>query len=441
MKKFLIILIAISILAVFTIGCPPDDPDNGDTDSSKFAITSPYDAVNWDTFGQYKAALHTHTVNSDGSANMLEAINAHYNMGYDILPITDHVWKGEDGERRYLDLISNPRNPSWTTSNNNFRTELTTELSFITQERWDQIHAGEGREGRPMIIIPNTAEFALEVGGEEMNVFFYEAEKAPPAWSTNLRGGMVAARNANAIFFVNHPGRTTNAQNYPSTLLPAQWDQYGRPGQFSVGSHAASLSNPSNMERWIRYYANLFMEFPATHLVGMEIFNREDRDSRHDRVLWDNILTRLVPERRLVWGYANDDSHSVGGIGINYQMMLMPSNTLENFRSAMINGHSYMVTCLARNEGIIHPRTSTNRPIVNSVIVDHKADTITITAENTTSIVWISEGRTIYTTTGNISTLNLTDEDIIDEVGVFVRANIIGSTGLAAIQPIVTRRK
>jgi hypothetical protein len=254
---------------------------------------------------------------------------------------------------------------------------------------------------------------------------------------------MVAAHAANAIFFVNHPGRTTNAQNYPPSLPSTGdfWDQYGRPGQFPIDDHAASPTNPSNINSWIVKYANLFMEFPATHLVGMEIFNREDRDSRHDRVLWDNINTRTIPEGRFVWGYANDDSHSVGGIGISYQMMLMPSNTLENFRSAMINGHSYMVTSIARNEGVINPRTSVDRPVVKSVTVNHAADSITITAENATSIVWISEGRTIYTTEGNTSTLNLIHADIIEQVGVYVRANIIGDTGMAAIQPIGTRKK
>jgi hypothetical protein len=437
MKKrsltFIAVLAVISLLAVSVLSCDNEE-------ETVFIIESPYEGVNWNN--QFKAALHTHTTNSDGGATMLEAINAHFDQGYDVLAITDHVWQNQpDGSRRYLDLISNPLNTEWTTANNNLGFSVTTPLSHITQDRWDQVHAGTGRDNRPMIIIPDTAEFALEVGGEEMNVFFYGAEKAPPGWSTNLYGGMVAAHAAGAIFFVNHPGRTTNAQNYPPSLPADNWDQYGRPGMFSTEGVAESPTNPSNIHSWVRKYGNLFMEFPRTSLVGMEIFNREDRDSRHDRVLWDNINTLTIPEGRFVWGYANDDSHSVGGIGINYQIMLMPANTPANFRDAMVNGRSYMVTCLARNEGVIHPRTSIDRPVVSSVTVNHADETITISAQNATSIVWISEGRVIQTTTGSSSTLNLLAADITEQVGSYVRANIIGETGMAVIQPIGTRRR
>ncbi|MCL2765553.1 MAG: hypothetical protein FWD40_09795 [Treponema sp.] len=438
LKSFIAVFAVISLMTVFFISC--DDPDDNGVpydyeynyaadfvDGSLFQIRSPYAGVNWNTYNQYRTTLHSHTTNSDGSASMEEYVDRHYELDYDIVALTDHVWKGSEGTRRYLDLVNKSwTQASWTTANNNFNTELTSDLTFISQDKLNAVQAGTGRDGKPMLMIPNTAEFAF-ADAEEMNVFFFEGN-APPAWTRTIRQGMQYTVNTSprSIFFINHPGRTTNSMNFLSGV--------GSP------ANAANPANPSNQTSWIRRFANLYMEFPRTALVGMEVFNREDQDSLHDRVLWDNILTLTIPEGRFVWGYANDDSHSVSGVGINYQMMIMPSNSTSNFRSAMINGHSYMVTCMAKNEGVNRPRDSIDRPIVNSVVVNHAADTITITATNATSIVWISEGKIIHEETGTASTLNMADAAIIDQVGGYVRANIIGPNGMAAIQPIATKR-
>jgi hypothetical protein len=122
-------------------------------------------------------------------------------------------------------------------------------------------------------------------------------------------------------------------------------------------------------------------------------------------------------------------------------MFIMPENTPENLRNALINGHSYAVTCAAFNEGVDYPATSVIRPVIKNISVDNAADTITIEAENTIRIVWISEGRTILTTTGGSSTINLTDEEIKEGVGSYVRADVIGNGGMATIQPIGTKRR
>jgi hypothetical protein len=429
--------------------------------SSVFEITSPYEDVDWSTYGHFKAALHAHTTNSDGSASMLQAVERHYELDYDILAITDHVWRGSEGSRPFLDLVTSAWTQAvWTTSNNNFGASRTTELTHITQAQLDAIQAGtheiapvifEGNwtqrlrgKSTGLLMIPHTAEFALEVGGEEMNVFFFEGN-APPAWSTNLRGGIYAANKAGAVFFINHPGRTTNAMNWPvaDNVVYA-------PNADDAAANIADPNNPSNMDRWVRKYADLYMAFPRTTLVGMEVFNRNDRDSRQDRVLWDNVLSRTMREGRTVWGYANDDSHSVGGVGINTNIMVMPSLTTDNFKTAMIKGQSYMVTAIARNEGVNAGAGSSDgagvmlnfseRPAVTSVTVNHANDTITINAANADRIVWISEGRIISTTDSNTSTIDLKSFGA-NEVGIYVRANIIGEHGMAAIQPIGTRRK
>ncbi len=50
----------------------------------------PYGDVDWNDFGQFKAALHVHTTQSDGRMPVARVIDAYHELGYDILAITDH---------------------------------------------------------------------------------------------------------------------------------------------------------------------------------------------------------------------------------------------------------------------------------------------------------------------------------------------------------------
>ena len=49
-----------------------------------------YEAVDWQTFGQYKANFHTHTARSDGTGTPAEMIDAYHDRGYSVLALTDH---------------------------------------------------------------------------------------------------------------------------------------------------------------------------------------------------------------------------------------------------------------------------------------------------------------------------------------------------------------
>jgi hypothetical protein len=51
---------------------------------------NPYAAVDWASWGQYKANFHTHTTESDGSQTPAEVIDEYHAAGYDILALTDH---------------------------------------------------------------------------------------------------------------------------------------------------------------------------------------------------------------------------------------------------------------------------------------------------------------------------------------------------------------
>ncbi len=55
-----------------------------------FDIENPYDMVDWEHHYQYKANFHTHTTISDGRLNPHTVVDKYYQLGYDILAITDH---------------------------------------------------------------------------------------------------------------------------------------------------------------------------------------------------------------------------------------------------------------------------------------------------------------------------------------------------------------
>lgn len=56
----------------------------------KRVVRNPYAAVDWSTFGRYKANLHTHTTESDGELTPAEAIDMYHERGFGILSLTDH---------------------------------------------------------------------------------------------------------------------------------------------------------------------------------------------------------------------------------------------------------------------------------------------------------------------------------------------------------------
>src|SRR5690554_3091239 len=63
-----------------------------DNSSNRYDVEliNPYKMVDWKTFQQHKAALHVHTLQSDGYHMVSEVIDAYKEGGFTILALTDH---------------------------------------------------------------------------------------------------------------------------------------------------------------------------------------------------------------------------------------------------------------------------------------------------------------------------------------------------------------
>jgi len=345
--------------------------------ATRFTIMSPYAGIDWDAYGQYKAALHAHTTRSDGRNTLAEMVEEHFAQGFDILAITDH----------------NIACRGWANG-----------ADALTQERLNEIAEGAGRGGRGMLRIP----FANEQSrGQHLNTFFADFTNARGA---TLRSNAEKTERLGGLSHINHPGRYTGGR---------------MPGRLGAGA--------SGNRRRIRNYAALFMEFPS--LVGMEIVNKKDGQSTSDRILWDNILRETVPQGRFVWGFSNDDSHSAGAIGYSFNIFVMPSNTLENFRDAMKRGSFYAVARVARRELGRSFVGSGPFPAIRSVTVDEGAATIAIAAAHYTRIDWIYAGSVV----AQGSSISLACHQ--RAIGSYVRANIIGPGGISFTQPFGIARQ
>ena len=343
-------------------------------------IVSPYSNVNWTTYGQFKAALHVHTSNSDGRRPLAQVIEEHYEKDYDIVAATDH----------------NFLTTTWVATTNG-----------PTEKRVAEIKKGVDRKGRGMIEIPYSIEQSYR---HHLNTFLANypshSHNAGDPWESTL----TAVGNLGGLSRLNHPGRYTG-------------------GRVEGEEGEAASNNPKNIAKYVK----IFMDHPSC--VGMEIINRRDGDTFSDRILWDNILKETVPQGRYVWGFSDDDSHSTGAVGHSYNIFVMPSNTVDNFAAAMKSGNFYAVAKIARREQEgIKIDDKLPAPSITSITVNTGAASITINAKDADKIDWISNGAVI----ASGKTVNLATTE---GVGSYVRANISGRGGIVFTQPFGVVRK
>ncbi len=174
----------------------------------------------------------------------------------------------------------------------------------------------------------------------------------------------------------------------------------------------------------VEWYEDVFLNYPV--LVGMEVHNQGDR-CPYDRVLWDELLTRMMPARP-VWGYSNDDMHGVSHLFRNYNVMLMQSLTTNDLKTCMKQGtHFLSYEPSGTGSGLA--------PEIDSIVVDKSNRSISIYANNYSQIEWISgvagQGGSRISNiinTGNVFFYNNFCEP-------YVRAVLIGISGITYTQP------
>ena len=231
MKKFLLVFF---LQAVFTF-----------TFSQTITIYNPYETVDFQAANHYKANLHTHTTESDGTSDPDIVIN-HYHAvgGYDILAITDHSHN------------------TWAWSD------------YISESPAS---------------VSNTSEYYPTLG--------------------------MLAISGNEMSAGHHTGSLFSDYNSDGSDLDAAFQYIRAQGGLSIFNHPGRYSYP------VSWYNNYFDNYGDV-VVGLEAYNQGDRYPG-DRLFWDDINQTRNPDE-LVWGFSDDDMHTISSHAFrNYQHLLM----------------------------------------------------------------------------------------------------------------------
>jgi len=362
-----------------------------------YTIDSPYKDVNWDTWKALKAALHTHTIASDGEPNIDESVEMHYSLGFDILAITDHMinavpWNKAPQTVPIMTLAKQDRNQGKT-------------LSPLTDERYQEILAGAGRDGRGMLDVP----LGIELNGAvpldtHVNGLFAQygqgligvsGDYTTPVRETEKRGG---------VTFLNHLGNFTKA-----------WDERD--------------PDISRKPEFVNKFARIFLDYPSC--VAMDINSGTDAHTGYDRILWDEVLQKTIPNGRNVSCITFSDSHGLDQDDRAFTIMMEPENTVAALKSCLETGAYFGVSRHAMAELGESFEGVGPTPVVTRIDVDQSADTITLTGTHYDNITWVSNGKIVAT--GESIAL----DDIGSDLGCYVRAYLTGPGGICYTQAFV----
>lgn len=419
-------------------------------DSVNYIITNPYSDIDWDKWQAYKTQLHCHTTASDGCQTIQEAIEDYYSLDYDAVAITDHG-----------------------TTNKGWDTEPDT-IPIMREIKKDRT----GGASNP--IVPLSAEDyeAITSGTAVSEEFTYV--RGEETVSTGI-----TRTNANGMLDVEKGNELNMATPVADCHLTGYWSDYGQGlagvyGDYETPSAGVKASGGISMlshvgeyvytdkdsadhvgqkvdEYYVNKFARLFLDNQGSS-VGMGINSATDAHTRCDRILYDQILQKTIPNGVIPWGFTFSDSHSDTSINDAYTMMYMPELTNDALRNCMLNGqffsvshysNGYELNGMQEMEGYYDDCDSVewwkdNTPMVTKVEVDEENDVIKVWGRNFNYITWVSDGNVVLRDrdcSDGYAELDLHSDDLLDDINLFVRFYLTGDNGICYSQPMVVQRE
>mgnify|MGYP003302600402 CR=1 FL=1 len=334
---------------------------------------NPYQMIDWVSVNQYKSNMHTHTTQSNDPIEKFTTayvVDRYHAAGYKILALTDH-----DYCTYPWDLF--PQYMSGVAARNAEALGMLAvpgnELSKDDTNSWDERTGGQfnhhndfftGRHGQEFASLQESYAYTYALGGMQI---------------------------------INHPGQYWNLST-----------TYSETEKNGPGWHATN-----------------FKTYPS--LVGLEVYNQGNRRP-NDRILWDQILERTMPERP-VFGYSGDDTHNDEQLFRNYNMMLMEELTTEELKDAMRKGESYFC---------YEPKGSGEgkAPRITNIAVDEANKTITIETNGTVSWIYGTDMTSSSASSTRSSVVGIGNTFCYEGYqGAYVRAFITNAYGETCTQP------
>lgn len=430
MKRIVSLLLCLLIVSVSLVPAASAQTQT-ESQTKKFIITNPYEQVDWDSWGTYKAQLHCHTNASDGYLTIHEFVQKHYDLDYDIVALTDHgtINRGWNNEPQLVPLLRFVKRE---------RTQMADIIPLTEEEYSSYLNGTAASDSRThqngMLDVPLGIELnmATPVADCHLTGYFAEYGQGLAGVYGDYETPSKGVRKKGGISMLSHVGEFVYTDKDSADHVGQPVDEY--------------YSNK---------FARIFLD-NAGSSVGMGINSATDAHTRCDRILYDSILQRTIPNGVVPWGFTFSDSHNERSLNDAYTMMLMENFTIEDFRSSMENGLCFGVSHYSNGvelngmkempnlteEEIEENKLylSNDTPMVTRVTVDAQSETISIEGEHFNEITWVSNGNVIKRdsniTTGSAE-LYLHDPDLLSDPSLYVRFYITGENGICYSQPFV----
>lgn len=381
--------------------------------AKKFKITSPYrDILHLlgNEENHYKTNLHTHSTYSDANNTMADMIATFYDLDFDILAFAEHGILGKEWDKKPSIIPLFRFQYLW----HGIRRHLTTDEYRQVLSGTYKTEANLRTKKRGLMCIPRAIEANMfTLMKNHVNGYFTDDTfEGIYGKENDFETPIKAIERSGGVSHINHPTDWLGAYKDPSCAKV-----------------------PEN----VRFFADLLRRYKSC--LGIEVLNMYDRPNRSDRILWDELLQKIIPEgKRTVFGFANSDAHRVCEIDTAFMDFIIPEYTMENFRDTLENGRFFSIARYAKNELGEDFVGEGPYPFVNGMEIDDEAETIKISGINCNAIEWIADSEIIKSDTiesdGNvISEIRL--GDFSDKISCYVRAQLKGRGGICMTQAFI----
>lgn len=436
LKKIISVLLTACILfAVAVPALAADAPAK-----KNYIITNPYEGIDWEKWEDYKTQLHCHTNASDGFLPISQFVDMHYSLDYEIVALTDH----------------GTLNRGW-----NVVPETVPLMRYIKKDRTQM---------SDIIPIPDD-EYQQYLNGTHADRSY-----------VTTAGDTLTRTTTNGMLDVPLGNEQNMATPFADCHLTSYWAEYGQGyagvygdyetpskevaklGGITFLSHVGEYVYPDKDsadhvgqkvdEYYVNKFARIFLDNPGSSL-GMGINSATDAHTRCDRILYDQILQKTIPNGVVPWANTFADSHNETSLNDAYTMSWMPELTLEAFRTCLEKGQFFSISHFSNGvelngmaempdfvEQDVYDTKAywlDNTPNVTGVYVDQDADTITVEGINANIITWISNGEVIKreSITDGSATLDLHNDELLAEPYMFIRFYLSGDNGICYSNPMV----
>ncbi len=436
------IMLPVFALSMFFGGAVNSSATELKSDEKNYVIDNPYEGIDWEKWGNYKTQLHSHTTASDGYLTLEEYTQIHYATNYDIVALTDHgtLNQGWNIEPETVPIMRYIKKE---------RTKMA-DIIPLSEEAYQDFLNGTAEkrdyDADGVVLTRTHTNGMLDVPlGIELNMATPIADCHLTGYFSDYGQGLAGVfgdyetptegvKEAGGISFLSHVGEYVYTDKDSEKYVGQKVDDY-----------------------YADKFARLFIDNAGSSL-GMGINSATDAHTRCDRILYDQILQKTIPNGVVPWCNSFADSHNLTSVNDAYTMTWMENFTMEDFRESLEKGQFFSISHYSNGvelDGIpempnfveqdVYDSKSywlDNTPNVTKLTVDEENDTITVEGVNFDRVVWVSNGNVIQRNEGITSgraTLDLHADSFLNgnEPYLYVRFYLTGENGICYSQPLV----